>query len=186
MTADPWNFAGESVSLMDTHGGTVTLIEGSAFCISGRSGDVSPGTPQGLIFRDTRFLSRFQLRINGHQPEPLAAYPEDPFSCRFVARSKPRQGRADSTLMVFRHRYIGRGMREDVCIRNFGEEAAYCLVELIVDADFADLFEVKEGRVDVDADGRRVDSGDGQLRFSLRRGTTHRAVRITFGDPGAG
>ena len=38
--ADPWNFAGESVSLLEAHGGTVTLIEGSAFCISGRSGDV--------------------------------------------------------------------------------------------------------------------------------------------------
>jgi glycogen debranching enzyme len=183
MTADPWNFAGESVSLLDTHGGTVTLIEGSAFCISGRSGDMSPGTPQGLIFRDTRFVSRFQLRINGHQPEPLAAYPEDPFSCRFVSRSKPRQGRADSTLMVFRHRYIGRGMREDISIRNFGEEAAYCSVELIVDADFADLFEVKEGRVDPDRGDHRVDSADGELRFSLRRGTTRRGVRVSFDDP---
>jgi glycogen debranching enzyme len=185
VTADPWNFAGESVSLLDTHGGTVTLIEGSAFCISGRSGDMSPGTPQGLIFRDTRFLSRFQLRINGHQPEPLAAYPEDPFSCRFVSRSRPRQGRADSTLMVFRHRYIGRGMREDITISNFGEEAAYCSIELIVDADFADLFEVKEGRVDGERDDRHVDSADGELRFSVRRGTTRRAVRVSFSDPSA-
>jgi glycogen debranching enzyme len=178
MTADPWNFAGESVSLLDTHGGTVTLIEGSAFCISGRSGDMSPGTPQGLIFRDTRFVSRFQLRINGHQPEPLAAYPEDPFSCRFVSRSKPRQGRADSTLMVFRHRYIGRGMREDISIRNFGEEAAYCSVELIVDADFADLFEVKEGRVDPDRGDHRVETADGELKFSLRRGASRPGVRV--------
>ena len=38
-------------------------------------------------------------------------------------------------------------MREDLEIENFGEEAAYCSVEIVVDADFADLFEVKEGRV---------------------------------------
>ena len=48
---------------------------------------------------------------------------------------------------MYRRRYIGRGMREDLEIENFGEEAAYCSVEIVVDADFADLFEVKEGRV---------------------------------------
>ena len=49
--------------------------------------------------------------------------------------------------MLFRRRYVGRGMREDLEIENFGEEAAFCSIELLVDADFADLFEVKEGRV---------------------------------------
>src|SRR5205807_613821 len=47
---EPWIFAGESPSLGQP-GGTVTLVEGSAFCISGRSGDVFPGSPQGLFFR---------------------------------------------------------------------------------------------------------------------------------------
>ena len=31
-------------------------------------------------------------------------------------------------------------------VRNFGDEPAYCAIELAYDADFADLFEVKEGR----------------------------------------
>ena len=181
--ADPWNFAGESVSLAQT-GGTVTLIEGSAFCISGRSGDVHPGTPQGLIFRDTRFLSRFELRVNGQQPEPLAASTADPFSATFVARTRPRTGRADSTLMVFRHRWIGRGMREDIAIRNFGEEAAYCSVEMAIDADFADLFEVKEGRVETSGEDHAVEAADGELRLTYRRGTIRRGVRVTFGAPG--
>ena len=39
-------------------------------------------------------------------------------------------------------------MREDIEIANFGEEAAFCSVEIQLGADFADLFEVKEGRVE--------------------------------------
>src|SRR5438309_6705552 len=116
---DPWNFVGESPSL-GPGAGTVTLVEGSAFSISGRSGDMSPGSPHGLFFRDTRFLSRFELRVNGQQPEPLSAACTDPFSAIFVARSRPRPGVVDSTLMVFRYRYIGRGLREDIVIRNYG------------------------------------------------------------------
>ena len=65
----------------------------------------------------------------------------------FVLRGHPSRGRADSHLVLFRRRYIGRGMREDIEIENYGEEAAFCSVELLIGADFADLFEVKEGRV---------------------------------------
>src|SRR5437764_8358252 len=168
--ADQWNFAGESVSLSQPSG-TVTLVEGSAFCISGRSGDMHHGTPQGLMFRDTRFLSRFELRVNGQQPEPLAAIPADPFSCTFVSRSRPRPGRADSTLLVFRRRYVGRGMREDISVHNFGEEAAYCSLELLVDADFANLFEVKEGRVEFHPEDHRLEVDGGRMCFEYRRGS---------------
>src|SRR4051794_8178351 len=179
--ADPYNFSAESPSLGQP-GGMVTLVEGSAFCISGRSGDILAGTPQGLFFRDTRFLSRFELRLNGQQPEPLAATPSDPFSAQFVSRNRPRPGLADSTLVVFRHRYIGRGMREDITVRNFGEEAAYCSLELVIDADFADLFEVKEGRVDTITDEFAVEAKPDELVFRNRRGSTRRGVRVSFGD----
>ena len=54
--------------------------------------------------------------------------------------------------MVFRSRYVGRGMREDLTIRNFADEPAMCTVELLVGCDFADLFAVKEGRVGADAE----------------------------------
>src|SRR3954452_1642815 len=122
--AEPWIIAGDEP--VDAPEGDVTLVEGSAFCISGRHGDVSPGTPQGLFFRDTRFLSTVDLHVNGHRPEVLAAERTAPFSATFVLRTPPVTGRADSTLMVLRYRYVGRGMREDIVVRNFGEEPAYC------------------------------------------------------------
>src|SRR5947209_14794335 len=132
--AEPWTYAGE-VPMLGTSG-SITLVEGSAFAISGRSGDMAPNLPQGLFFRDTRFLSRLELRVNGHLPEPLAAEAMDPFSATFVLRSRPRQGRPDSPLMVFRSRYVGRGLRDGVAVRNYGEGAAYCQLELRFAADF--------------------------------------------------
>ena len=177
---DAWNFTGESVAL-GQHDGIVTLVQGSAFCISGRSGDLAVGVPHGLFFRDSRFLSRLELRINGQRPEPLAATTSDPFSAVFVSRTRPRSGQSDSTLLVLRHRYIGRGMREDLIVRNFADEPSYCAVELVVDADFAHLFEVKEGRAAIDPDRElEVTEEEGALLFRVRKGTLRRGTRVSF------
>jgi glycogen debranching enzyme len=163
-------------------GGTINLVEGSSFCISGRSGDISPGSPQGLFFRDTRFISRFELRVNGQPPEPLAATVPEPFSAVIVGRSRPRPGRADSTLLLFRKRYIGRGMREDLEIHNFADEPSYCSLEYLVEADFADLFEVKEGRVELSNGEHTFESKDNLLSFRYRRGATKRGSEVKVSD----
>jgi len=181
--ADAWNFTGESVPL-GQHDGIVTLVQGSAFAISGRSGDMAAGAPHGLFFRDSRFLSRFELRLNGQALESLSAATPDPFSAVFVSRTSPRAGLADSTVLVFRRRYIGRGMREDLTVRNFADEASYCSIELILEADFAHLFEVKEGRVGGDVDRELDVSVDGDaLLFRMRKGTLRRGARVTFDQP---
>ena len=44
-----------------------------------------------------------------------------------------------------RRRYVGRGMREDIVIRNYGHETIAAVIALLVDVDFADLFLVKSG-----------------------------------------
>jgi hypothetical protein len=137
---DPWTSGATSSA---GQGSIVTLVEGSAFCISGSSGDIRPEHPEGLFFRDTRFLSRMHVRVNGQAPEPLGADCSDPFSATFVLRDHPRAGRADSHVVLFRERYVGRGMREDFTLQNFGEEPAFCSLENAFACHFADLFEVK-------------------------------------------
>jgi len=161
----------------------VTLVEETAFAISSTSGDLQPGFPHGLFFRDTRFLSELCLQVNGHWPEPLAASTLDPFSAVFALRDQPSAGFADSALMVFRTRYVGRGMREDLLLRNFGTEPAPCVLDLAVDADFADLFDVKEGRVgrtaevDVEVAARR-------LSWRYRRSRFCRGLHLDLSEPG--
>jgi glycogen debranching enzyme len=178
---DPWSFSGESVAI-GSPDSTVTLVEGSAFAISSVAGDMTPGTAEGLFFRDTRFLSRLQLKVNGASPESLAMSPTDPFSARFVGRVRPRPGRADSTILITRSRYVGRGMREDVVLRNFGDEPAYCAIELAYGADFANLFEVKEGRAvsPVGDEEYSCEHVGGAIAFRHRRGSHGRGLRISF------
>src|SRR5918997_995498 len=96
-----------------------------------QAGDITPGAAQGLFFRDTRFVSLLGLRVNGARPEPLAAEGTNPFSATFVLRAAPLGGAADSTLLVFRHRYVGRGMREDIVVFNHGEESTYLVLGLL-------------------------------------------------------
>ena len=176
---DPWT---TSASASFGGQGIVTLVEGSAFCISGRSGNIHPNSPEGLFFRDTRFVSRLELRVNGAVPEPLSYNNLDPFSAVFVGRDHPAAGRADSHVMVFRHRYVGRGMREDVAIHNFGREPAFCSVELVVESDFADVFEVKETRVEKVGD-LAMAAEHGRLEWVYQRGGFRRAALVDFSVP---
>jgi glycogen debranching enzyme len=171
-----WTFAGEPPSL-GSLGGTVTLVEGAGFCVCGRTGDIAPDQPHGLFYRDTRLLSRWQLLVDDLPPEPLATMEAEPFATTFVARAQPRAGRADSTLLVLRHRYVGDGMREDLVLRNLAGEAAACTVSVAVDADFADLFEVKESRVQPRGD-HRLHAGVDGLRFERRWRDDVRGVRV--------
>ena len=177
--AESWTVAGNETT--DAPEGLLTLVEGSAFCISGRGGDVSPGTPQGLFFRDTRFLSGLDLHINGLRPEVLASERTAPFSATFVVRSQPVVGRADSSLMILRYRYVGRGMREDLVVRNYGEEPAYCSIQLRFSADFANMFAVKEGRARPEGEIALETTRDG-LVFTYRKGASRRGLRITSSE----
>lgn len=159
----------------------LSLVEGSSFCISAASGDIVAGSPHGLFFRDSRLLSQFELRVNGARPELLANATPEPFAGAFVGRGAPKPGVADSTLMVFRRRWIGRGMREDIELRNVGREPAYCLVELAIESDFADLFEVKEQRVAA-GDPTSVSIEGSVLRFRHARGGSTRALHLGFDE----
>jgi glycogen debranching enzyme len=160
-------------------GGLVTLVEGTSFAISLSSGDMLPGFPHGLFFRDTRFLSEFRLRVNDQWPEPLSATTTDPFSAAFVLRAPHRAGEAEPHLLLIRHRYVGRGMREDITVRNYGMEPAFCALELVLDADFADLFEVKEGRVEHTGD--RSVTLDGEcVEWRANHRSFSRGVRAGF------
>ncbi|MFE2432895.1 glycogen debranching N-terminal domain-containing protein [Streptomyces sp. NPDC059373] len=146
-----WTFAGESAQV-DT--GVVTLVEGSSFCLSERSGDIVHGTPQGLFYRDTRILSVWQLLLDDEEADPLSVMSQEPYRAVFLGRARPRPGHTEATILVERRRFVGAGMREDVVLRNLGNEAAACVLTLRAEADFADLFEVKEGRIRLSARGR--------------------------------
>ena len=105
-----WTFDGAPATTMGAPSGLVTLLEGTTFCICETSGDVRPGGSQGLFVRDTRLISRLELSINGHVPEPLAPQAREPFACTFLSRMPPLPGLADSTMLVARRRVVNDGI----------------------------------------------------------------------------
>src|SRR5215467_14993152 len=121
----------------------VTLIEGSTFCISEPGGDMVPDRSQGLFVRDTRMLSRWEVTVDGIEPQPLSVQQSEPYGAAFLGRMPPAAGKADSTLLLIRRRYVGDGMREDITLRNTSARARRFRLTLVAEADFADLFEVK-------------------------------------------
>lgn len=145
--------------------GTVTLVEGSSFCISAENGDMHPEYPHGVFYKDTRILSRWKLTINGQPLEPLAAKTNEPYRALFVGRVPRPGGTADSPLLVERLREVGAGILEKITIRNHSKQPAECSITLVIDADFADLFEVKAARITRDwKETRRIDSDCLEIR----------------------
>jgi glycogen debranching enzyme len=144
--ASPYAGTQQVASLV--HGdGVVTLVEGQTFQLSDRAGNMHPANAHGLIVLDTRVISRWELLLNGRLLEPLCVETTHPFSARFVSRAEPADGRADADLVVFRERHVGGGMREQITVTNHGLDDIAVEVQLRCEADFADLFEVKERRV---------------------------------------
>jgi glycogen debranching enzyme len=127
--------------------GTITLVEGSSFCISSSNGDIHGDHPHGLFVQDARILSGWRLTVNGVALEPLAAETKEPYRALFVGRVPRADGYADSPLIVERLREVGAGFQERITVRNYALEPAGCVIVLKIEADFADLFEVKEARI---------------------------------------
>lgn len=127
--------------------GAVTLVEGSSFCISSSAGDIRADRPHGLFVADVRILSDWNLTVDGQSLEPLTAETKEPYRGIFVGRVPRSDGYADSPLIVERLRELGAGLQEHVTVRNFSTKPAECVVAVHANADFADLFEVKEARI---------------------------------------
>ncbi|MFK4865630.1 glycogen debranching N-terminal domain-containing protein [Streptomyces sp. CSMPJR101] len=154
---------------------TVTLVEGPTFCVSSASGDMAPGAPQGLFFRDMRVISDWRVRVDGIRPHHLTVLSHDPYRTTFLARVPPHG--SQSELLVERTRYVGEGMREDLTVRNLSPRAATLAVSVDIGADFADLFAVKESRVS--SQGEVTARPDGSvLEFDLHSDAAWRGVRV--------
>ena len=166
----------------------VTTVEGSSFCVCAPNGDLGGTGAVGVFFRDTRILWTCDLTVDGSPPEPLAVMTPEPYRAVFLGRLVRGSRRSDSNLLVERVRRIGDGAREDLTLRNFGPEEVHCRVTLSVEADFADLFEVKAGDVRPAGDRRAyVEDGRLVLEQQGRRGRRATVVQPQEGaviEPG--
>jgi glycogen debranching enzyme len=129
---------------------TVSVLQGNTFVVSGRNGDVdgSPSEPHGLFHRDTRFLSSLRLTVDGESLHALSTDDLEYFSAQFFLVPGTGSAYTDATLSVHRHRAVGDGgFEEELIVMNHGADPVRLEIRLALDADFADLFEVKDAKI---------------------------------------
>ncbi len=125
------------------------------FLVSDEFGDIHPDARgMGLYEGDTRILSCSVLRIAGERPVMLSSDPGG--SWRGVVHATNPEFRKDpgdkmagdervlrQTVSIARERTLAEAYRERLAIENHGPITFECDVELELDADFADIFEVR-------------------------------------------
>ena len=127
---------------------TLSVLDGSTFVVGDRLGDVraDEGREHGFFSEDTRFISRWLLRVGQTPLELLSLHQSAHFDAQFFLT--PTVGPEDQApCSIVRHRLIDHVWMEEVTVTNHLHETGRLRVVLEVAADFADLFEVKDGVV---------------------------------------
>jgi glycogen debranching enzyme len=163
-------------------GDTISILDGSTFVVSDRRGDIDagPDQPHGLFFRDTRFLSRWVLTLEGRPLEVLSTDDVDYFSAQFFLYPPTGTIYRNPELSVIRQRTVGDGIHEDVLVLNHSPEPVSVALHVAADSDFADLFEVKDA---LKKKGELYrESRDGALVLGYRRQDFVRETSISSSE----
>ena len=124
----------------------ISILSGSAFVVSDGLGDITSavGNPNGLFYRDMRHLSRWQLRLNGRQLSAMSANMLEYDEAVFFLVEPTGTIYRNPVMSLIRRREVAEGMREHLELHNHGLQRVEAEISLLFDADFADLFEVKD------------------------------------------
>src|SRR4029079_7362506 len=109
------------------------------------------GEADGFFTRDTRFISGYDLWINGTRPILLGSGSIQSFSSRFEFTNDtlvdPDGAIERQTLGMRLDRTIADGVHEDYDLENFTPRTVRLTIEIAVVSDFADIFDVKRGQI---------------------------------------
>ena len=109
------------------------------------------GEADGFFTRDTRFISGYDLWINGTRPILLGSGSIQSFSSRFEFTNDtlidPDGAIERQTLSMRLDRTIADGVHEDYDLENFTPRTVRLTIEIAVVSDFADIFDVKRGQI---------------------------------------
>jgi glycogen debranching enzyme len=168
-----------------------TIKHEGLFLLSDRFGDIESDSPAalGLYFRDTRFLSRWVLRVDGKRPLYLHAEADRNYSM-LVETTIPHEGidlfgrKRVENVQVSRQRWLENGMREVLRFQNYAANERVIRVELFFAADFLDVFEVRGVQLDKRGTMREplIEDEGVTLAYEGRDGVV-RSMQITSEPP---
>jgi glycogen debranching enzyme len=128
-------------------------VNGESFAVFEVSGDIleTAGEPLGFFYRDTRYLSRFELKIAGETPYCLSSYvSRDNAQLRInlsnpdLNSEKEELGLPRNSIQIERNWVISsNSLFHKVILRNFTRLRVELPLDFLFGVDFADLFEVR-------------------------------------------
>ncbi|HEY6304893.1 MAG TPA: glycogen debranching N-terminal domain-containing protein [Candidatus Angelobacter sp.] len=125
---------------------TVSILDGSTFLVCKPNGDIDAGLnePDGLFYKDMRHLSKWKLTIKGIPLDVLSTDAVEYYFAQHFCVPPTGTIYKNPTISIIRRHFVGDGFVEDLTVLNHGTEAEEVELRLDADADFADLFEVKD------------------------------------------
>ena len=130
-----------------------TLKHDDSFLVVDAHGDIgaSAGTGDGLFYRDTRFLSHLEMRINGTQPLLLGSNLRDDNAILTVDLTNADIFSSDRVIVLEKDTlHIGRSVfvwrntvYQRLALRNHGAHPLSLVLSITFANDFADVFEVR-------------------------------------------
>ena len=160
----------------------VRILDGSTFVVSDPDGDIDAtgGEPTGLFFRDMRHLSRWQLLMNGRALDLLSSDTAGYDSALFFLAEATGTIYRNPTLSLVRSRTVGDGMHERLEVLNHATDPVRVELSVVFDADFADVFEVKDKQPKRGHVQRRLDR-DGLTLVYQREDFVRQTVIVASG-----
>ena len=171
--------------------GAIALKEDDIQFISTQTGDVLlDDTGFGLYYHDTRYLSRFELTMNGTKPIFLSNAANKHYIATFQYINPDlllEDGRRvrQQTISIRRSRFVtGRGLYERIGFLNCNHFPVELSIVLAFDADFQDMFAVRGFTTQHVAGQITIAFGEGNLSLSYRgRDSIRRSTVVMFDPP---
>ncbi len=127
---------------------TITINRDDRVVISQPDGRILGGPDDGFFARDTRLISGWDLTINGRRPVLLDSAPIRFFSSRYEFTNDlilDEAGPIERQCLSIRlDRTVAGGVHEDIDIVNYARRPVRLTIEVVIDSDFADIFDVKK------------------------------------------
>ncbi len=183
-----------SVTLIGEKYNTVrrTIKNNNLFLVTDDNGNVLSGNNSGygLYLGDTRFLSRLECRINDTYPVVLASSTETGHSSVIIGtnlrvkdNNDPNSLIQQETIQIKRESVLFGGYFETITLANYNLFEVGIKLELFFEADFLDIFEVRNIISRHKSDMPEIISGDNTLSFKYNDTTgAFQETEINF-DP---
>ncbi|HEV7561952.1 MAG TPA: glycogen debranching N-terminal domain-containing protein [Solirubrobacterales bacterium] len=144
----------------------ISVFDGSTFAVSDERGDMERAdVTHGFFVADTRHLSVWRLFVDGRSPEILSVADVDYFVAQFFLVPPRRALFSSPEMSIIRRRAVQGSWLEEITVVNHRNDALQVELRLEADADFADLFEVKGGRIRERPVIRRTEGEELCLRY---------------------